>query len=219
MSEQLTKAERSAIRAKEKQLALTKKRILWLSIAFILFVLDQLSKWAVTEIFFRPRSTGETGLNFVEWYLNTPAPLGGIRIEITSFFNLVMAWNTGVSFSMFSDSGVYMPYILILVALAITVLFGIWLWKETSHLSGICYAFVIGGALGNVVDRARFGAVIDFLDFHVFGYHWPAFNVADMCVVTGISLLIITSLIFDLARKDRYRKRRKEKRKQQHQMY
>lgn len=77
---------------------------------------------------------------------------------------------------------------------------------RTSHLLyGIGYALVIGGALGNVIDRARFGAVIDFLDVHAYGYHWPAFNVADISVVTGIGLLIIVSLFFDLEAKKRYR--------------
>lgn len=209
MDEQRTKAERSALRKQEKKKKLLKKRLFWIAVSCVLFLSDQLSKWAITEKIFRPRITGENGAGFFNWYLNTPEPLGGIRLEVTSFFNLVMAWNTGVSFSMFSDSGAYMPYILIAVALAITALFSFWLWREHNHINGICYALVIGGALGNVVDRARFGAVIDFLDFHAMGYHWPAFNIADMSIVAGISLLIVTSILFDLKEKYRYRKQRK----------
>lgn len=203
------KAQGAALQAEQRAGKNLKKRLLWIGLAFGIFFLDQLSKWAVTEIIFRPRIEGKNGLNFFEWYINTPNALSGIYIKITSFFNLVMAWNTGVSFSMFSNSGDYMKYILIAVALGITALFSTWLWRTQKHREGICYALIIGGALGNVIDRVRFGAVIDFLDFHIMGYHWPAFNVADMAVVIGVTLLVITSLFFDLECKERYRKQRK----------
>ncbi len=206
--DQEEKANRAALRAEQRAGKNLRKRLLWMSLAFGILLLDQLSKWAVTEMIFRPRIEGQNGVNFFEWYINTPNALSGIYIKITSFFNLVMAWNTGVSFSMFSNSGEYMKYILIAVALGITTLFSAWLWHTKKHSEGICYALIIGGALGNVIDRARFGAVIDFLDFHVMGYHWPAFNVADMAVVIGVTLLVITSLFFDLERKGRYRKQR-----------
>ncbi len=158
------------------------KRIIWLSIATVVLILDQISKWIITDMVFN-------------------APDRFTPIEITSFFNIVIAWNTGVSFSLFSNSGEYMPYILIVVALAIATMFGVWLWKAKEHMFGICYALIIGGALGNIVDRARFGAVVDFLDFHALGYHWPAFNVADMAVVVGITMLIIFSLFFEKSAK------------------
>ena len=90
--------------------------------------------------------------------------------------------------------------------------FGFWLWSAEKHFHGLCNALIIGGALGNVIDRARFGAVIDFLDFHVKGYHWPAFNVADMSVVSGISLLMIVSLFFETKTRQRYRKNNKKRR-------
>ena len=158
------------------------KRIIWLGIALAVVILDQISKWVITDMVFS-------------------APDIFTPIEITSFFNIVIAWNTGVSFSMFSDSGEYMPYILIAVASLIAIMFGFWLWKAKKHMFGICYALIIGGALGNIIDRARFGAVVDFLDFHALGYHWPAFNVADMAVVTGITMLIIFSLFFEKSAK------------------
>lgn len=191
----------------------TIRRVIWIGLAFDIFLIDQISKWWITEIIFRPKITGQDGFNLLDWYLNTPTILSYIQIEITSFFNLVMAWNTGVSFSLFSGYGVYMPYILIAVASGITVIFARWLWRAESHLHGIACALVIGGALGNIIDRARFGAVIDFLDVHAYGYHWPAFNVADMAVVSGVFLLIITSLFFDIKRHARYRKRSKNKQK------
>lgn len=191
-----------------KEIKRKKSRIKWFSVALIVLVCDQLSKWYVTESFLRPKLQGDPGLNLIDWYLNTPSILPYVSIKISSFFNIVMAWNTGVSFSLFSGMGGYVPLILIIVALGITVLFSVWLWKADYNWQRLCYALVIGGALGNVIDRARFGAVIDFLDFHFLGYHWPAFNVADMAVVTGIFLLIILSLYFDLKMKQRYRKRR-----------
>ncbi len=179
-----------------------KNRIIWLTISVAIIVFDQISKWAVMEKVMRPKATGESGYGFFEWYQTTPSIVPFSYIEISSFFNLVMAWNTGVSFSMFSNQGEYMPYILIAVALCITIAFTAWLWNTTSHIQGVSYALIIGGALGNILDRSRFGAVIDFLDFHIFGYHWPAFNIADISVVTGICLLIIVSLFFDVDRKD-----------------
>ncbi len=185
------------------------KRIIWIFVAFTVVISDQLSKWSVTELLFRPQIQGGNSSNFIEWYLNTPSLLPYSYVKITSFFNLVMAWNTGVSFSMFSNSGAYTPYILIVVALGIAGLFAIWLWRATTHTQGICYALIVGGALGNIIDRARFGAVIDFLDLHAFGYHWPAFNIADMAVVTGVSFLIIVSLFFEINIKSEYRKNNK----------
>lgn len=190
-----------------------KKRVLWLGLAVISVLLDQVSKWYVTEIFLRPRIGGGTqSAGFLEWYLYLPQPLHSGGVYMTSFFNIVMAWNTGVSFSMFSGQGHYTWLFLIIVATAITCGFLYWMLNEKRHIFGICYALVIGGAIGNIIDRVRFGAVIDFLDFHIRGYHWPAFNVADMCVVTGISLLIIVSLAFDLKAKDGYRKRKRKQR-------
>ncbi len=171
------------------------KRIIWFCIILDILIIDQISKWAITELVLRPISSGQgSSLSLIEWYMNAPPILPYAQIQITSFFNIVIAWNTGVSFSMFSNGGAYMPAILIAVALGITLVFTIWMLRTSSHLYGICYALIIGGALGNVVDRARFGAVIDFLDFHAMGYHWPAFNVADMSVVSGVVALIIVSL-------------------------
>lgn len=177
-------------------------RIIWFTISLVVIIIDQISKWAIMEKIMRPKATGETGYGFIEWYQKAPSIVPFSYTEVTSFFNLIMAWNTGVSFSMFSNQGEYMPYILIGVALCITIIFTVWLWNTNNHLQGASYALIIGGALGNILDRSRFGAVIDFLDFHVLGHHWPAFNVADISVVTGICLLIIVSLFFDVERKD-----------------
>lgn len=122
---------------------------------------------------------------------------GGSRLieEVLPFFNLVMVWNRGVSFGMFSNHPEWMPIILTLVALAITAILFVWLFKATERFTVIAISLVIGGALGNIIDRVRFGAVVDFLDFHAYGYHWPAFNIADSAIFIGVVLLLIESIM------------------------
>ncbi len=201
----------AAERARQTVWDIRKNRGFWLLISVFIIAFDQLSKWHVTQNIFVPRVFGADGQSFADWIINAHERLPYYYMPITSYFNLVMAWNTGVSFSLFSGGGGHTYLILIAIALAITGLFLVWLWKAESHFQGICYAVVIGGALGNVIDRARFGAVIDFLDFHLYGHHWPAFNVADMAIVSGICVLIGGSLAFDLRKKWRYRKKMKQK--------
>ncbi len=116
-------------------------------------------------------------------------------IEVTAFFNLVMVWNTGVSFGMFADSVSWMPWVLIGVALVIAAGLSVWLWRCADRFIGLALGLVIGGAIGNVIDRARFGAVADFFDFHVAGLHWPAFNIADSAICIGVALLLWDGLV------------------------
>lgn len=187
-------------------LALERRRLYWFGFALLIILLDQLTKWYVTEMILRPAG----GADLLGWYINPPPPLPFVGMEITSFFNLVMVWNPGVSFGMFGKIGGIMPYILIGLALVISGLFTKWMLETQNRFHGLCYAMIIGGALGNVIDRARFGAVVDFLDFHAFGRHWPAFNIADMAVCIGVGLLITTSLLFDLREKQSYRKKHKK---------
>lgn len=192
-----------------------RRRYYWLGYALIVLILDQLSKWAVMELILRPRFRGVEGKDFFTWYIDPPPLMPTVGVEVTSFFNFVMVWNKGVSFGLLRDYGDFMPYVLIAAAIFITGFFVLWLLDTKDPVKGISFALVIGGALGNVIDRIRFHAVIDFLDFHIYGYHWPAFNVADMAVVIGIGVLIVTSLIFDLQKKHRYRERKKRRRKAQ----
>jgi signal peptidase II len=110
--------------------------------------------------------------------------------ELTSFFNVVSAWNKGVSFSMFWTSAETGPWILSGVALVIALGLAFWLTRVSHVLAALGIGLVIGGALGNVIDRLRFGAVFDFLDFYVGAYHWRAFNVADSCITIGVILLL-----------------------------
>ncbi|HWT97818.1 MAG TPA: signal peptidase II [Terriglobales bacterium] len=110
--------------------------------------------------------------------------------EITPFFNVVSAWNKGVSFSLLWMPSQYGPWILSGVAIAISLGLAVWLTRVSQLVTAIGIGLVIGGALGNVIDRIRFGAVFDFLDFYVGTYHWPAFNVADSCICVGVVLLL-----------------------------
>ena len=119
-----------------------------------------------------------------------------VALVVAPFFAVVRAWNTGVSFSMFNNFGIKGVYILSGVALIIVALLLKWLKSEKSRLVQIALGFIIGGALGNVIDRIHLGAVFDFLDFYVGDHHWPAFNMADSFICVGAALIIIHSLFF-----------------------
>ena len=109
---------------------------------------------------------------------------------VINFFNLVKVWNTGVSFSMFNNYGKAGAIVLSVFALGVVAFLGYWMLKETNKLKITALACIIGGALGNVADRVRFGAVLDFLDFHYKNMHWPAFNLADSFICIGVFILI-----------------------------
>ena len=144
-----------------------------LSVALVALVADQLHKWYMLEVV-------------------------GIRermIEVTPFFNLVMVWNYGVSFGMFNDhEAEYSRYILIALTSGIVGVLLVMLRNAPNRLNAISFGLVIGGALGNIIDRMMHGAVADFFDFHISGYHWPAFNIADACIFIGVALLCYESL-------------------------
>ncbi len=115
-------------------------------------------------------------------------------IEITSYFNLVPVRNTGISFGMFGGDTELARWVLVAVAVAIMIALLLWLFRAGSKYIIIALVLVIGGAASNVIDRAISGAVIDFLDFHAFGVHWPAFNFADTVIVLGTAMLLYDGL-------------------------
>jgi len=117
-----------------------------------------------------------------------------VMIVYSPFFNVVRAWNTGVSFSMFNNYGNLGAFLLSGVALAIVVFLLYWLYQEKNRAAQVALGMIIGGAIGNVIDRLRLGAVFDFLDFHLGESHWPAFNVADSFICIGAGLLIFQGL-------------------------
>lgn len=137
-----------------------------------LLALDQASKWLVLQAF-----------------------ADGGALAVTPFLNLVLVWNPGVSFGMLAGLGDARPGLLAAVTLAIVALLVLWLRREERRPARLALVLVIAGALGNLVDRVRFGAVVDFLDLHLAGYHWPAFNVADSAIVVGAGLLLLDGLV------------------------
>lgn len=141
-------------------------------LALLVFVADQASKWWILERVMTPPRT----------------------VEVTSFFNLVLTYNRGVSFSLFNTSSAANPYIFAGLAVIIAIALAVWLRRIEYRLPATGIGLVIGGAVGNALDRLRFGGVVDFLDFHLDGNHWPAFNVADSAIVVGAGLLIIDAL-------------------------
>lgn len=155
---------------------------LGLGFALLIMVLDQISKWVIVFRVMRPEGVEETPF------------LSFDRIELTPFFNLVMTWNRGVSFGIMNNDGNWNAVILSVLSLGIAVALVVWLRRVTSLRLALALGSIIGGALGNVVDRVRWGAVADFLDFHVMGHHWPAFNVADSGIVMGALILVLDSL-------------------------
>lgn len=168
------------------------RKLYYLLGAFAIIVADQLSKWLVMEKFLAP-AANYPSYGLWEWYTQNPEPLPYTEINVLPFFNLVMVWNKGISFGLFNQESEWGPLILIAVSLIITAGFTVWLFKSDMRWQNIAIMMVIGGALGNVIDRFRFGAVIDFLDFHIADLHWPAFNVSDSSIVIGVFLLILYS--------------------------
>jgi signal peptidase II len=121
--------------------------------------------------------------------------VGSLQPVIDGFFQLVIVWNRGVSFGLLSGERALPPWALSGVAIAVCIGLFLWLRRTDSLLTGWGIGLVMGGAIGNVIDRARWGAVFDFADFHVQDWHWPAFNVADAAIVVGVGLMLIDSLI------------------------
>jgi len=179
-----------AVVPREQEGCSVSRPVIGAGVAVIALILDQLTKWAVLEHVLKPSSP----LGFIDWLLSSPSRLAPAQVEILPFFNLVMVWNEGVSFGLLRGG---FPWLLTLAALAVTVLFAVWMARATAWTKIIPLALVIGGALGNVIDRARFGAVADFLDFHVFGWHYPAFNLADSCITLGIVFLVLDGLLLE----------------------
>lgn len=122
----------------------------------------------------------------------------GGHIEILPFFNLVEVWNHGISFGMFNKLA-YGKWLLSGVAVIITIILLRWLFHTDDRQTSIALCLVIGGAIGNTIDRVRYGAVADYLDFHVFGYHWPAFNVTDMAICVGVTLMVFSQKMWKQA--------------------
>jgi signal peptidase II len=146
-----------------------------LAVAALAAVLDQASKYALLQHF------GETGC--------------GRRVEaVSSFLDLVLTCNSGVSFGLFNRAGLN-SLIFTLAAAAIVVVLVYWLARVRTGFLAVAVGLIIGGAIGNVIDRLRFGAVIDFLYFHAGAWYWPAFNLADSAICLGVAAMLLDGLL------------------------
>ena len=135
-------------------------------------VIDQLVKWWL-----------------IDWLAEPPG-----FVEVLPFFNLVMVWNRGVSFGLLGDADLA-PYLMAGIAGLVVIGLVIWLAGVSERLLAASIGLIIGGALGNIVDRLVYGAVADFVDVHAGGYHWPAFNVADAAITVGVAVMLIDGLL------------------------
>lgn len=144
----------------------------WLTIATIIVLLDQLSKVMIAKLL---------------------AKAG--HLTITSFFNLVLAYNKGAAFSFLASESGWQRYMFTGISAAAS-LFLIYLLKRHAGQKLFCWgvALILGGAIGNLIDRVLYGHVIDFLDFHAAGWHWPAFNVADSAICIGAVIFVLDEL-------------------------
>lgn len=146
--------------------------MIWIGIAIIVVLADQLSKITMTRILAYGQS--ET---------------------VTSFFNLVMVYNKGAAFSFLVDQPGWQRYFFTGISV-LASLFILWMLKRNPSQRLFCWALalILGGALGNLIDRVAYGHVIDFLDLHLGGWHWPAFNVADSAITVGALLFVLDEL-------------------------
>jgi signal peptidase II len=119
------------------------------------------------------------------------------RVVVAPFLNFELHWNPGVSFSLFQQDTAAGRWMLLGLTLAATVLLSIWLWRVGSRLAAFGLGAIVGGALGNGYDRFIYGAVVDFLDFHAFGYHFYVFNLADSAITLGVVVLLLDSVLTD----------------------
>lgn len=168
-------------------------RILGPCIVVALLAADQISKWFMLEHVFRNALGLGDPMRFGAWLAHAPERLPDISITILPFFNLTMVWNFGVSFGLMSGAGLA----LLIGTIVITLFFVIWMLHAQNKVEVTALAMIISGAIGNIADRFRFGAVADFLDFYAYGTHFPAFNVADAAISLGVALLILHSLFLN----------------------
>lgn len=144
-----------------------------MSLAGLIVLSDQLSKsWIISQLM-----------------------LGEVRVY-TSYFNLVLVGNPGAAFSFLADAGGWQRWFFVLLSIVVSIVISVILIrKPQTKLISWGLSLLLGGAIGNLIDRLRFGVVIDFLDLHLGDWHWPAFNLADSAITLGVALLIIDEII------------------------
>lgn len=152
----------------------TTGRVRWgVLAALLVLAADQASKWWVLEVLRLP----ERG-----------------QVPVLPVLSLTMVWNQGVTFGLFHQEAWWGPWVLAGVALAVVVALCVWLRRAENTLVAISLGVIGGGAVGNIIDRLRFGAVVDFLHAHAFGWSWYVFNVADAAIVCGVGALVLDGI-------------------------
>ena len=157
---------------------------LGLAVAILALAADQAHKYWMIEVY----RIGERG-----------------RVEVTSFFDLVMIWNHGISYGLFQQDGIAGRLVLTAFSVAAVTVLLLWSSNAANRLVAISLGLIVGGALGNIADRIMHGAVADFFSLHYAGYYWYVFNVADVAITAGVIGLIIDWLITPSPSEDRRR--------------
>lgn len=144
----------------------------WLWLSLVALILDQWSKIAI-----------DSSMRLYE------------SIAVSPFFNLTYVHNTGAAFSFLSDAGGWQRWFFAAMAIIISLVLTVWLYRLKKHetLLAIALSLVLGGAIGNLIDRLAYGYVIDFLDVYYQSWHWPAFNIADSAISLGVFLMLLDS--------------------------
>jgi lipoprotein signal peptidase len=151
-----------------------KPRIAGFLLASVVLVADQLSKY---------------------WVLHGLHLQDGHFLVLLPVLNFVLVWNHGVTFGLFNGPGAFNWIILALLALAVVIALGSWLWRSDHLFKQLAIGAIMGGAIGNVIDRLRFGAVVDFIQAHLGAYSFYVFNVGDSAIVCGVIALMAESLL------------------------
>ena len=146
---------------------------LGLVVAVIAFLVDQGYKW---------------------WMLEIYGIAGRGHVTVTPFLDLVLLWNKGISYGLFPQDSMAGQFVLLAVKFVIVAVLLVWLTRVTQALVAVAVGLVVGGALGNALDRIVHGAVADFFSFHAYGFYWYVFNLADVAIVAGVALLLYDSL-------------------------
>ena len=145
--------------------------ILWFALALLVILADQASKAWANDV------------------------LAASWIQVTGFFNLVLLRNTGSAFSFLADAGGWQKLLFSAVAIGVSAAMAAVIWKHSAEkLAPAAAALVLGGAIGNLIDRLMLGSVTDFIDLHIGDIHWPAFNIADSAIVLGVIFFILSEL-------------------------
>jgi len=141
-------------------------------LAVVALILDQITKWIARDNLWHPK----------------------IRVEVVSFLDFVPVENRGVSFGLFQSEGSTGVWLISIFAIIVAAGLSIWMYSVRRRWPALALGLVIGGAIGNVIDRLHLSWVVDFIDFHISTWHWPAFNIADAAIVIGVGMLLIDGL-------------------------